>query len=276
MAELLRPSCNDRELTLSTTVDPRLSDRYVGDSERLRQVLINLASNAVRFTPQGSVSIGVRAVESGVEFSVSDTGIGIPPDKQAAIFDAFSQADNSTTRVYGGTGLGLTISQRLVALMGGRLGVESQVDVGSRFSFVVPLPVAEAPAEAPRAAPDQVPHVGARVLVVDDNSINQRVVQAMLIRLGCETTVVDDGAKAVDRVKNETFDLVLMDCQMPGMDGFEATRQIRRLPSDVPIVALTANVLEEDEKRCFEVGMDAFLAKPVRLDILQRALREAL
>ena len=260
-----------KELDLYVDIDDDVPGWVRGDSLRLRQVLLNLAGNAVKFTDHGSVAIGVSA-QGGhrVRFRVADTGIGIAPAARATLLDPFSQADSSTTRRFGGTGLGLAICAQLVDLMHGALDFESTVGQGSTFWFDLPLaaaarpavvtPAATAPAEAGPPAP------AARVLLADDARINQLVGVAMLERLGCTVDVVTNGAEAVKAVLQKDYDVVLMDCLMPVMDGYEATAQIRSLEGGsrrTPIIALTASAMVGDRERCLAAGMDDYLAKPL-------------
>jgi len=239
-----------------------------GDPVRLRQVLSNLASNAIKFTDQGAVSVEVGREEGQVQIAVRDTGVGIPRDKLGTIFDPFTQADASTTRRFGGTGLGLAICRRLVGLMGGELTVESREGEGSCFTFNLPYrtpPEAEVGSEGGTTAAPSLP---LHILLAEDNRVNQRVAQAMLARLGCTVEVAENGREAVERFAEGEFDLVLMDCQMPEMSGLEATRAIRSFEADqqlaaTPIVAMTANATRADRAACLEVGMNDHLTKPV-------------
>ena len=256
---------------------------FLGDAVRLRQVLVNLAGNAVKFTERGRVRVEVEAAgagESGVElrFAVEDTGIGIPREKHEQIFEAFVQVDGSMTRRYGGTGLGLAISSRLVALMGGCLWVESEPGRGSIFRFTVKLglavpPPAQAPARKPAAAATER---RLRVLLVEDNAVNQRLARLLLEKQGHTVTVAGDGREALRALESEPFDLVLMDVQMPHMDGLEATRAIREREKEtgrrVPVVAMTAHALKGDRERCLEAGMDGYISKPIRADELLEAV----
>lgn len=264
-----------------------------GDPTRLRQVVTNLLGNALKFTEGGTVTLSCRCVDGPsndgrrwIRIRVQDTGIGMSPEQLAQLFQRFSQADASTTRRFGGSGLGLVISKHLVELMGGSIQVRSEEGKGSAFWFDLPLQEAVAP-EPQRLRRTPVPASGAviasprraRILVAEDNAVNQLVVRAMLERLGMTVTVVVDGAEAVSAVQSQPWDLVLMDCQMPVMDGYEATRTIRALVGDVarvPIIALTANTLSDDRARCADAGMDDYLAKPVTgaalADLLVRQL----
>ena len=249
-----------------------------GDPFRLRQVIANLISNAVKFTNVGGVVVRVSLQESGgtdagVCVCVDDTGVGIAAHAQAKIFDHFAQADGSTTREHGGTGLGLAICKRLLGLMNGSIRVESSPGHGSRFFVELRLPKAQAAAvparESSRPGAARAQQLSGHVLLVDDHPINQRVAGMLLTRLGLQVSLAAHGAEAVERVREESFDLVLMDCQMPVMDGFEATRQIRawergrRSGRTLPIVALTANALAGDREACVAAGMSDYLAKPV-------------
>jgi len=256
-----------------------------GDPVRLRQVLVNLAGNAVKFTGRGEVQLRVALVDTGegvFRFEVVDTGIGIRPEARVHIFESFSQADYSTTRTYGGTGLGLAIARQLAELMGGELGLESEFGVGSTFWFTVPLNVlSEAPRGVASLAMPPAGEPGARfaaaILVAEDNPVNQDVVRHMLTMLGCRVEIVENGEDAVAVSAAGCFDLVFMDCQMPGVDGFTATRMIRareasRAVGHLPIVALTANAVAGDRELCLQAGMDDYLSKPFDA----RQLREVL
>ncbi len=262
--------------------------RYLGDPHRLRQILSNLVGNALKFTEKGHIRIEAREVERDgahalLEFSVTDTGIGIPEEKQALLFKAFSQTDSSTTRQYGGTGLGLSIVRSLAKLMGGDVGVESEVGRGSSFWFRIRAdllaPGADSRDEVRQAtAGMRSGTFSGHILVVDDNPTNRLVLKAMLSKPGVRCDFVEDGRQAVEAITGGMApDLVLMDCQMPVMDGYEATLQIRRWETEtsrprLTIVALTASAFEDDRKRCQDVGMDDFLAKPVDIEKLTAML----
>ena len=260
----------------------------LADPTRLRQILLNLLSNAVKFTERGEVVARLIQREASADnehalrFEVRDTGIGIPPDKQQQIFEPFRQADGSTTRKYGGTGLGLAICKKLVELMGGRMGVVSQVGEGSTFWFEVSLPACDAPAhvrlEQQLRAAEQTPLTGLRVLVAEDNFVNQKVIRRTLEKWGIQVQIANNGREALEWLSREPFHLVLMDCQMPEMDGYEATRRIRAYEQPrglhMPIIALTANALSGDREKCLECGMDDYLTKPVNPDLLWEKLAQ--
>jgi two-component system, sensor histidine kinase len=280
VADLLRPRAAEKHLELRLDLPPDLPGHVIGDATRLKQVLLNLTGNAIKFTARGRVEIQVRVRHreehhATLHISVSDTGIGISPATQARLFQVFSQGDSSMTRRFGGTGLGLAISQRLVNRMGGHIAVKSIPGTGSEFSFQLTLPVSTAP--LPQTALDAaIPHrlLSGRVLVVEDDRVNQRVVELLLLKLGLNCVIVADGSSAVEVATFEPWDAVLMDCQMPGMDGFEATRLIRqRLQGrPLPIIALTANAMASDREACEAAGMNDFLTKPVRQEELRACL----
>jgi signal transduction histidine kinase len=266
-----------KELALIVEVDPAVGGAWRGDSDRLRQVLSNLVSNAVKFTPQGHVAVRVTPAAEGVRFSVVDSGVGVAPDKQAMIFEAFAQADASTTREFGGTGLGLAICSSIVHTMGGRLELSSVLGEGSEFAFVLPLDRIEAaPTASAQAAEDEAPPP-LRILVAEDNPNNQLVLSALLEPFGVELTMVGDGQAAVDACTVGGFDVVLMDAQMPRLNGVEAAQAIRRMERErslprLPIIALTANVMTHQVEEYLQAGMDGFVAKPIQLAELVAAL----
>jgi PAS domain S-box-containing protein len=259
----------------------------LADPIRLRQVLSNLVSNAVKFTERGHVTLGCEWSRYGdlvsLSFTVQDTGIGIPPERLDAVFESFSQADGSTHRKYGGTGLGLTISRRLVELMGGEIMVSSEVGKGTTFTVGLDLQIAptwsDVEEETPRALAAELPR-GLRVLLAEDNAVNVQVARRLLERCGCKVEVAENGLRAIALASTGAFDLILMDVQMPICDGLEAARTIRLAEASegrppIPIYALTANAMREDRTECLAAGMDGFLAKPIRPAELEKALAEA-
>jgi signal transduction histidine kinase/CheY-like chemotaxis protein len=265
-------------LSLSLEIEPSVPAWVWADALRLRQVLANLLSNAVKFTPAGRVSLRVHQQEGGaLHFAVRDTGVGIAPEILPRLFTSFEQGDAATTRRFGGTGLGLALSNELVTLMGGKLTVETEPNQGSSFSFTLALIPCDAPVPQPALHSSGV-RPKLPVLVVDDNPINARVACALLARLGLDTQVAVNGVEAVAAVEANDFCLVLMDCQMPEMDGLEATRRIRALGApraDVRIVALTASAMTDELQSCLEAGMNDTLTKPVSMAALSRVLNVA-
>jgi signal transduction histidine kinase/CheY-like chemotaxis protein/HPt (histidine-containing phosphotransfer) domain-containing protein len=279
LEEAMQPRAQEKGLTLVAEVAPELPDRWRGDPYRLRQILLNLLSNALKFTTEGRVSLGIRAAAAEVGagqmlFSVTDTGIGIAPDQQARLFQQFAQADSSVARLYGGSGLGLSIARGLVELMGGRIWLESRPGGGTTFSFTVPLkpPVAGdlSPAALPCPAPAVEPVARPlRLLLVEDNRVNQLVVCQFLKDTNYQVETVENGRVALAMFEKGAYDLVLMDMQMPEMDGRTATRLMRAWEREhgrpaTPIVALTASALKEDREQCLAAGCTNFIAKPVR------------
>jgi signal transduction histidine kinase/ActR/RegA family two-component response regulator len=288
---LMRPRADAKGLRLSSTVESKSMGRYLGDPGRLRQVLLNLVSNAIKFTDTGVVevraSIDVRGAGlDHVRFEVRDTGVGMTDEQQAVIFEAFAQGESSTARRYGGTGLGLTISTNLVKLMGGELRVDSAPGRGSTFRFTTLLahaarPVARGRTSDPLLVSSEASSVFARaaplsVLLAEDDLISRKVVKALLERLGCSVDAVEDGAAAVQSLSTSSYDVVLMDCELPRLNGFEATAQIRVLPEPAchtAVIAMTGHAMQGDRERCLEAGMNDYLSKPVRRRALIAALR---
>jgi signal transduction histidine kinase/ligand-binding sensor domain-containing protein/CheY-like chemotaxis protein len=278
---LLAVNASEKSLDVRATIEPDVPDRILGDPGRLRQVLVNLLGNAIKFTERGTVRVSVQTLaleEQGVEFqfSVSDTGVGIPTEKQRIIFEAFRQADGSTTRKFGGTGLGLAICTRLVEMMGGRIWVESEAGRGSTFHFTARFgwPAATGAIETSSLRNmmasmmgAEPPAAGMKILLAEDNPVNQRLAVRLLEKRGHSVVVANTGREALDVLSAQPFDLVLMDVQMPEMDGLEATGHIRtheRLHGGhIPVVALTAHTMKGDRERCLAAGMDAFVDKPI-------------
>jgi signal transduction histidine kinase/ActR/RegA family two-component response regulator len=284
VAAMFMKSAQDKGVTFRSEIAADVPEDLIGDGHRLKQVLINLAGNAMKFTKDGEVAIQVSILHSQgrlmARFLVSDTGIGIPFDKQNSIFEKFTQADGSITRNYGGTGLGLAITCQLVGLMGGNVTLCSEVGKGSIFGFTIPISVA-APVEkklAESVSQAMRDDVCLRILLVEDNLVNQKLATVLIKREGCEVVVAGDGVKALEALQSQGFDLILMDLQMPNMDGMEATRQIRALEqgegkaaclglrertAPIPIIGLSAHARKEDADDAKAVGMNDFLTKPI-------------
>ncbi len=280
VGKMLHLQISNKKLEYSVSVLDDVPGRLVGDPDRLRQILVNLLNNAIKFTEKGGISISVRRehAEDGVEllFSVHDSGIGIPPEKQGVIFDAFRQADGSTTRKYGGTGLGLAICSRLVKLMGGRIWVESESGLGSTFHFTARFgavsesnpgnlqPIRKRGAPATESAPGFP--ITLCILLAEDNPVNQRLAVKILERRGHRVMVAATGTEVLKRVQQEDCDVILMDVQMPDMDGLEATKLIREWERQrgrrTPIIAVTAHSMKGDRDRCLAAGMDSYITKP--------------
>ena len=287
---LVADLANRKSLAIQVSIDSDIPAELAGDQGRLRQILLNLLSNALKFTEQGQIGISAaieRSDSLGVVlcFAVSDTGIGISADQEPLLFQSFSQADASTTRKFGGTGLGLAICRRLAQLMGGSVGMESEKGQGSRFWFTVRLsyPAKQtADRSNENSGVEQFPQdtgrkYNPRVLVVEDNSTNQRVATLLLERMGYSAHVAANGLEAVDAVRKFSYDLILMDCLMPEMDGYMATKSIREMEADgprIPIIALTANALSDNREKCLAAGMDDYLTKPLRVDVLSAKLAQ--
>ncbi|GAB4516219.1 MAG: hypothetical protein OHK0046_21170 [Anaerolineae bacterium] len=283
---LLKWRAEQKGLQLETYIAPDVPPMLIGDAERLRQILVNLVGNAVKFTEKGSVKVHVTVMDENTErnevelyFAIADTGIGIPQDAHKRLFQPFTQADGSTTRKYGGTGLGLAISKRLTELMDGNMGMESTVDVGSTFWFTARFTLAPEVARRPMAPlppASELPPNRGTILLVEDNHGNQQVATKQLARLGFQVRVMNNGAEAVAEMQNPgaPYHLILMDCQMPEMDGYEATRRIRAMAHSLPIVAMTANAMKGDRERCLEAGMNDYISKPVSIETLRTVLDE--
>jgi signal transduction histidine kinase len=271
VVNLLAPFARERGNRLDAELAPDLPRYVLGDPLRLRQVTLNLVSNAIKFTRDGRVRVRVRVEGDRLRLDVEDSGVGIAPDKLPLLFRPFTQADASTTRRFGGTGLGLAIVRQLVDAMGGHVSVTSEPGRGSCFSVFIPARVAEAPAEADDD-PSGVSARALKLLLAEDNPINRRVATLLLQRMGHQVEVAEDGRRALDLLAARRFDLVLMDCHMPEMDGFEATRKLRERGDRTPVVALTAASLPEERARCLASGMVDVVLKPVRKPELQRAL----
>jgi CheY-like chemotaxis protein len=289
-ARTLALRAQEKGLELTCEVQPQTPRMVIGDPVRLRQIIVNLLGNAIKFTRSGEVAL-IAAVETRevdhaiMHFSVRDTGVGIAPDKLKTIFEAFTQADSSITRVFGGTGLGLTIASRLVGMLGGKIWVESEPGLGSCFHFTARFGVATQPAGTAPVVVDQsgtVRHEACsrklNILITEDNATNQHLLRRILEKRGHTAVVAADGREALRALSQQEFDLVLMDLQMPEMDGFQATAAIRERERTTgrrqKIIALTAHAMKGDEERCFAAGMDGYLSKPIQLRRLAEVLEE--
>ena len=287
---LLRTVAVEKGLGFEIFTSPDLPATIQTDPVRVRQCLINLINNAIKFTESGHVYVRVsreeREDDSFVRFDVEDTGIGIPPDKQSPIFESFSQVDNSTARKYGGTGLGLAITKRLAEMLGGEVLLQSELGKGSVFSLIIPAGVdAESAAsleEGSISAQGQSHHefdsqkFSGRVLIAEDSPSSQKLIKLLLERMGPECVGVEDGHQAVERAQAEAFDLILMDIQMPEMNGYEATRALREKHICTPIIALTAHAMAGDKQKCREAGCDGYIAKPICLEELGEVIAKYL
>lgn len=275
--KIVQPAAVRKSLRLVTSIDPALPVTVRGDIVRLRQILLNLLSNAIKFTPRGKVELSVQLQPSSSDrhrllFAVIDEGIGMTPEQQTRLFQPFMQAEASTTREFGGTGLGLAICKRLVEMMSGTICVQSRLGQGSAFCFTVnvwrsdSIPrVNTGGAGRLETAHSSARHV--RILLVEDNHINQKVALAMLKKIGFEADIATNGIEALDVLNDRDYDLVLMDCRLPEMDGFETTRRLRARGghcAHLPVVAMTANAFAEDREACLAAGMNDYLSKPVR------------
>jgi len=285
IVKLFHARARQKDIALRADIAEGLPNAVLADPMRLRQILANLVNNAIKFTEQGEVVVEISRIaeEEGkiwVRLAVRDTGIGIPPERLESIFEAFTQADSSTTRRYGGTGLGLTICKRLAELMGGHIHVQSEVGVGSTFWVELPLPVAETVPQPVQTEPSpqgktDVP-AGLRILLVEDNEVNRKVAVRMLERLGCEGDIAHHGQEAVEKTAGQQYDIVFMDVHMPQMDGYEATRLIRERENGLGkhhvIIAMTADAMEGDRELCLQAGMDDYLSKPFKESDLRAML----
>jgi len=289
VVRILAAKAREKGIELAVHYPAGIARKLVGDARRIRQVLLNLVENAVKFTDSGRVDIRVSGEQLSLDrirmkIQVEDTGIGIPAKALDRVFEKFTQVDASTSRRHGGTGLGLAIAKQLVELMGGQIHATSRVGSGSTFWFELTLPLKPPKAQAgepvPRQSASPAKETAARrVLVVEDDPVNQEVAATILRRLGCRVDAADGGPQAIDMAKKNPYDLIFMDCQMPQMDGLQATTEIRRQESAnnhrAWIVAMTAHTLAEDRQRCFESGMDDYLAKPATLEDFEAALNRS-
>jgi CheY-like chemotaxis protein len=275
---LLLTQAEAKGIELRVAAAPETPRNVRADESRVRQVLVNLAGNAVKFTEAGSVEVRIALQQNALRFEVEDTGAGIAPEQSGNLFESFSQADTSLTRRHDGSGLGLAISKQLVGLMGGEIGYRSKPGAGSTFWFAIPVDVLTEDAEPVAAGLRALAHTArtetrpARVLLAEDNDLNRRIALRMLSALGWHADSVANGRLAVQAVISGNYDAVLMDVHMPEMDGLSATAEIRRLEPDgrhTPIIAMTARAMLGDREKCLEAGMDDYLSKPVQLDALR-------
>ncbi len=289
IVQILSFSSNDKGLEIKKTIDDSIPEHLIGDPVRIRQILMNFGSNAIKFTEEGSVSFDVKLLDveddfCTLKFSVTDTGPGISKENQEDIFNTFTQGDQSTTRKYGGTGLGLSICKQLVYLMDGDLGLESEPGKGSTFWFSISLKKV-----SDKTIQDSVDHSDTtngyfnskqevKILIAEDNQINQIVARKILEKEGFKVDIVETGKQAVDAVQARDYSFVFMDIQMPEMDGYEATQTIREMEKGTdrhtPIIALTASAMEKDREKCLSIGMDEYVPKPIEKEELIRVLKK--
>jgi signal transduction histidine kinase/ActR/RegA family two-component response regulator len=279
VVELLRSKVDEQGIELTVNLAPGLNLSRIADETRLRQVLLNLVGNAVKFTKEGSVSVHVSGDDEFLEIAVKDTGIGIHPERLTSVFEEFVQADASTTREHGGSGLGLAISKRLIDMMGGELHAESILGQGSTFHFRMPSVTTGIAQDVVTQTLPSMRRVraGGRVLLAEDHPINQAIAKRMLEHAGCEVTVAEDGVEALEQFRAGTWDVVLLDWQMPRMSGIEGATEMRAYEAEhslerTPLVAMTANAMPGDRETCLAAGMDGYLSKPVRFEDLVAAL----
>jgi len=269
ISTLLTCKAQEKHIDYLFEYDPECPKHFIGDAGRIRQILINLLSNAIKFTHFGHVTLHIACAQeteesADIHIAISDTGIGISSEVQQDLFQSFTQADSSTTRKYGGSGLGLAISKRLTALMEGDIELSSQPNQGSTFTVHLPLPKTQTQQDTPPTS-RQLPRFSATVLLAEDTDFNQKVAAAILDKMGIQCDIVSNGQDMVDRWSHQLYDLILSDCEMPGLDGFDATRIIRASETEsqhIPIIALTANVLHTDKEKCLAAGMDDIITKP--------------
>ncbi|MBS1658842.1 MAG: response regulator [Bacteroidetes bacterium] len=283
----LKNLADEKSLAFTCTVDARIPGTINGDPFRLKQILINLAGNGIKFTDRGSVTMHATLKETddgrtAVQFSVSDTGIGIPQDKLQDVFKSFVQASSSTTRQYGGTGLGLSISKQLVELQGGNISVQSMPGEGTTFTFEIPYHAAVETSPEEAASSHAALPRGLRVLVVEDNKFNQMVAVDSLQQLAehAEVELAENGKAAMDKLAAKEFDLILLDLQMPVMDGYETIRSIREHGRNgvkrIPVIALTANATNTEKEKCLQAGMNGYISKPFRMEELMKQIQQVL
>lgn len=273
--QILSYGIAQKRLNFNTNISADVPQFVTGDPTRLRQILMNLVSNAIKFTSEGSIDIKVFNSQTGIRFEIKDSGIGIPEKALATMFTAFSQVDSSTTRKYGGTGLGLSICRELVQAMKGQIGVISAENKGSTFWFDIPLPESTAKQDTPSEKEFQISTKKLRLLIAEDNAVNALIARKMFEKLGHSVNLVANGREAIHALEMAPYDIVFMDCQMPEMDGFEATAMIRQSTHDwksIPIIAMTAHAMSGDRERCLNAGMDDYVSKPMKIEDLSDAI----
>jgi CheY-like chemotaxis protein/anti-sigma regulatory factor (Ser/Thr protein kinase) len=280
MLQLFEAKFQEKKLGLIKNFDPAIPEVLLGDPVRLRQIILNLVSNAVKFTNKGKITVSVRQLKADqknvtIEFTITDTGIGIPRDKLGHIFDNFKQATHETSRLYGGTGLGLAIVKQLVELQGGKVIVQSTEGEGSVFGFVLSFNTTNTKIqlEPEVLLTREANEKSTKILVVEDVKLNQLLLQALLEEFGFEMDVADNGKIAIEKLKKNQYDIILMDLQMPEMNGFEATAYIRqKMKSSIPIIALTADVTTVDVEKCKAIGMNDYISKPIEEKLLYKKI----
>jgi signal transduction histidine kinase/CheY-like chemotaxis protein len=276
----------NKHLTLAATIEESLNNRFIGDAVKLKQILINLLGNSIKFTEEGKVEVDVKQTKlennrTSIIIKVRDTGIGIAKDKIDSVFESFKQVDNSSTRKFGGTGLGLSIVKSLVELMGGNISVESELGIGSTFSINIPFEIEVLNIGNSLESDGNIKRntnlEGLKILVADDNKINRQIINTYLTKLSCTFDFAENGLQAVEKFSQETFEIIIMDIQMPEMDGLQATKLIREIEREkgghIYIVALTAGAMKEDVEQCLEAGMDEHLSKPIKMEKLYSTLK---
>ncbi len=282
---MFHAKAQSKKLNLSVSIDPRLPHLVKGDSTRLNQIMINLIGNAIKFTDSGNVTVSgvlseITDTHTKIKFSVSDTGIGIAQEKLDKIFDRFTQADSDTTRNFGGTGLGLSIAKKLVELQDGEIFVKSELSKGSEFIFIIEYEIAdesELAVSEPHQEHAQTSFKGKKILIVEDNAINQKLTMTILAEEGFVYKIAENGQRALDILNAESYDAILMDLQMPVLDGYQATRKIREeLKLTTPIIAMTANALAGEKERCLTLGMNGYITKPFKAESLFNTLTKIL
>jgi len=287
LCEVLNLACSnlshktdEKGIRLIKRYSPDLPDNMIGDPSRIRQIILNIVGNAIKFTDKGSIQVDIEGEvinkNAHIKLSVKDTGIGISDAECEHIFDKFQQADNSTTRTYGGTGLGLSITKQIVDLMGGKINVSSEIGVGSVFEVIFNLQAGNKKVGIGEITPRIIKNINKSVLLVEDNIVNRTLATKMLEKFGCKIDAAENGKIALEKLQDNNFDIIFMDCQMPVMDGYAATREIRKIEENKRnlIIAMTANAMKGDKEKCLNVGMDDFISKPISKKTIGRMLEK--